>query len=155
MTFGVMQNKNFLENPITDIAIVKQLIPHREPMILVDGLLYFDGSNAITCLTILEANIFVENNHFSEMGLIEHMAQSAALLTGYKHKSQNLPIKEGFIAAIKNLRAESLPKVKEVILTEVQITYEIATMTIVRLTSKVNNCVVAMAEMTLVLKENE
>jgi predicted hotdog family 3-hydroxylacyl-ACP dehydratase len=124
-------------------------------MIMVDGLIYFDGSNAIASFTIIDTNIFVENNYFSEIGLIEHMAQSAALLTGYKHNSQNLPIKKGFIAALKNLKIESLPKVNQVVSTEVQITYEIATMTIVKLTTKENNTIFATAEMTLVLKENE
>lgn len=154
MTFGKMVNKNSLQQPIMDIDVIKQLIPHREPMIMVDGLVYFDGEKAISSFTILKSNIFVENIHFSETGLIEHMAQSAALFAGYKHVIQNLAVKEGFIAAIKNLVIERRPNVDEIISTEVQITYEIANMSIVSISSKVNNVTVASAEMTLVLKEN-
>lgn len=150
-----MPNKNLLQQSITDSDLIKNLIPHREPMIMVDGLHYFDGEMAISKLTVLNSNIFLETNHFSETGLIEHMAQSAALLTGYKHQMNNLPIKEGFMAIIKNLNIEKLPKTNEVISTEVQITYEIATMTIVNLISKVNETIIATAEMTLVLKEND
>ena len=155
MIFGKMPNKNLLEKPILELERIKQFLPHREPMLMVDGLLYFDGTKAISKLTILDSNIFVEDNLFSETGLIEHMAQTAALLTGYKHQSENLPVKEGFIAAIKNLNIEALPKVNDIVETEVDIAYEVASMTMVTLLSKIKDKTVAAAEMTLVLKENE
>ncbi|MCK7589448.1 hypothetical protein M0G43_02560 [Subsaxibacter sp. CAU 1640] len=150
-----MPNKNLLENPILELETIKQFLPHREPMLMVDGLLYFDGTKAISKLTILDSNIFVEDNLFLEAGLIENMAQTAALLTGYKHQSENLPVKEGFIAAIKNLKIEALPNVNDIVETEVTVTYKVATMTMVNLSSKVKGEIVATAEMTLVLKEDE
>lgn len=150
-----MPNNNLLKEPITDAALIKNLLPHREPMLMVDGLYYFDGIKCVAQLTILESNIFVENNSFSETGLIEHMAQSAALMTGYKYENQNLPVKEGFIASIKNLKINNLLHVNDIISTEVKITYEIANMTNVTLVSKRKNKIFATAEMTLVLKENE
>lgn len=154
MISGMMPNKNLLKEPITDLALIKKLIPHREPMIMVDALLYVDNSKAVSELTVINSNIFVENNTFSETGLIEHMAQTAALLTGYKYQSENLPIKEGFIAAIKNLKLESLPCTTDVISTDATILYELAQMTIVQLTSSIKGQSIASAEMTLVLKEN-
>lgn len=154
MIFGVMQSKNLLEQPISDMEGIKQLLPHREPMILVDGMIYFDGTKSISSLTVLDSNIFVEKHQLSEAGLIEHMAQSAALLTGYKNNQNQLPIKEGFIAAIKNLKIEGIPKELDKILTEVQITYEMETMTMVNLVSKIEEQIIATAEMTLVLREN-
>ena len=59
-----MPNNNLLKEPITDATAIKKLLPHREPMLMVDGLLYFDGKKAITELTVLEANIFVESSNF-------------------------------------------------------------------------------------------
>ncbi len=150
-----MPNENLLIETITSIAAIKKLLPHREPMLMVDGLLYFDGKKAIAELTILESNIFIENNAFAETGLIEHMAQTAALMIGYKYENQNLPIKEGFIATIKNLKIEGLPNINDTISTEAIITYEMANMTNVTLVSKRHNEVLASAEMTLVLKDNE
>lgn len=155
MTFGTMPNNNLLENPILDIEIIKELLPHREPMLMVDGLTYFDGVKAISKLTILDSNMFIENNQFMESGLIEHMAQTAALLTGYKHQSKDLPIKEGFIASIKNLNIEDLPNVGDIIETEVNVLYEMSSMTIVNLSSNVKGKSMASAEMTLVLKEEK
>lgn len=154
MISGMMPNKNLLKEPITDLALIKKMIPHREPMIMVDALIYVDDSKAMSELTVTNINVFVEKNRFSETGLIEHMAQTAALLTGYKYQSDNLPIKEGFIAAIKNLNIESLPFTMETILTEAKITYELAAMTIVQISTSVKGQVIASAEMTLVLKEN-
>ena len=150
-----MPNNNSLDKPITDAKAIKKLLPHREPMLMVDSLLYFDGVKGIAELTVLETNIFVETNSFSDTGLIEHMAQTAALMTGYKYQSQNLPIKEGFIATIKNLQIETVPTINDTIITEAVIKYEMANMTIVSLVSRRKNEVLASAEMTLVLKENE
>jgi predicted hotdog family 3-hydroxylacyl-ACP dehydratase len=150
-----MPNKNLLKEPITDGPNIKKLLPHRKPMLMVDSLLYFDGIKAVAGLTVLETNIFVENGKFAEIGLIEHMAQTAALMIGYKNERQNLPIKEGFIGAIKNLKVDYLAEINQTISTEAEITYEMANMTNVKLISKHNEKVLASAEMTLVLKENE
>lgn len=149
-----MPNNNLLKEPIIDAAAIKKLLPHREPMLMVDALTYFDGKKAITQLTVLATNIFVENKEFAETGLIEHMAQTAALMTGYKYQSKNLPVKEGFIATIKNLKIETLPTTNDTISTEAEITYEMANMTNVTLVSKIENELLASAEMTLVLKTN-
>ncbi|MEZ4801481.1 MAG: hypothetical protein R2797_01820 [Gelidibacter sp.] len=150
-----MPNNNVLKKPITDKEAIKQLLPHRKPMLMVDGLVYFDGEKAVSNFTVAISNIFVDKTHFSEPGLVEHMAQSAALLTGYRHKIQNLPVKDGFIASIKNLKIERLPKVNDVIATEVKIAYGLPTMSIVHITSKTDEIDIASAEMTLVLRENE
>ncbi|MEO6347271.1 MAG: hypothetical protein ABIO60_05100 [Aquaticitalea sp.] len=144
-----------MQQSISNAEFIKKLIPHREPMIMVDGLQYYDGKKAMCTLRILESFLFVENTHFSENGLIEHMAQSTALFTGYKYHLQDLPTKVGFIAAIKNLKIEGLPKVNDLISTEVQITHEIDNITIVKVRSKVKESTISSAEMTLVLKENE
>lgn len=150
-----MPHHNLLKVPIKDGATIKKLLPHREPMLMVDSLLYFDGIKAVAGLTISETNLFVENEKLTETGLIEHMAQTAALMTGYKYNNLNLPVREGFIAAIKNLKIENLPDLKDTISTEATMTFEMANMTIVTLTSKQNSNLLANAEMTLVLKENE
>lgn len=155
MIFGKMPNNNLLKEPITDKRVIKNLLPHRDPMIMVDGLFYFDGSKAISGLTVLANNIFVENHIFSETGLIEHMAQTAALLIGYKFNMENLPVKEGFIAAFKNLKINRLPIIQDTISTEVNITFEMTNMTNVTVVSKLKNESIASVEMTLVLKDNE
>jgi len=137
--------------PITDLADLKKLLPHREPMMMVDSLLEFSASNATVGFTIVKENLFVANNEFSETGLIEHMAQAAALYTGYKNYADNQPAKEGFIASIKTLSIQQLPKVNAYLKTEVAIVYELMHLTTVKLSIFNGNIEIANAEMNLVL----
>jgi len=144
-----------LEIPITDLHGIKKLIPHREPMIMVDSLLEFSDGNATVGLTILKDNLFVNNDEFSETGLIEHMAQAAALYIGFKNHAKEQSAKEGFIASIKKLNIQKLPKVDQVITTDVSIIHEIMHMSTVKLSTFSNGIEIANAQMNTVLKEEE
>ncbi|TYB74094.1 hypothetical protein ES676_07885 [Bizionia saleffrena] len=139
--------------PISNIDVIKQLIPHREPMIMVDGLLHFEGRMARATLTILKENIFIENNRLSETGLLEHMAQTAALHTGYKFKSKNKNVKEGMIAAIKSASILNVPQVNDTIISEVYITYEAEMLSMVSITTTLHDDIIASAQMNTVLKD--
>jgi|SRR5688572_21221991 len=155
MIFGMMSNEeNLLKEPITELEFIKKLIPHREPMVMVDALVSYSPLKAISELTIQDTNSFVEDGHFSETGLIEHMAQTAALYTGYKFYLEKLPVKEGFIGSVKSLNIWRLPKINDTITTEVQITYEVANMTVVKLITSHEGKMIAEAEMNTVLKES-
>ena len=144
-----------LEIPITDLDSIKKLIPHREPMIMVDSLLEFNDGEALVGFTILKDNIFVNNDEFSETGLIEHMAQAAALYIGFKNHAKEQSAKEGFIASIKKLNIQKLPKVDQTITTDVSIIHEIMHMSTVKLSTFSNGIEIANAQMNTVLKEDE
>ena len=150
-----MKSKNHLQAPINDRGLIKKLIPHREPMIMVDGLHHYNEKEAIASLTLREDNLFVADGMLSESGLIEHMAQTAALHAGYKFYTKNKPIREGFIASIKTFELKGhLPKVNDTIESGVNILFEGAGMTNVKITSQINNRIIAVFEMTTVLKNN-
>lgn len=155
MIFGMISNEeNLLKEPIREFEFIKKLIPHREPMIMVDALISHSPLKATSELTIRNSNIFVEEGYFIETGLIEHMAQTAALHTGYKFYLEKLPVKEGFIGSVKSLSIVELPKINDTITTEVQITYEVANMTAVKLITRHEGKMIAEAEMNTVLKES-
>lgn len=141
-----------LKIPITDLAIIKTLLPHREPMIMADSLLEFGDGKASVGFTVKKDNLFVSDDEFSETGLIEHMAQAAALYSGFKNHSENNPVKEGFIASIKKLNIQQLPRVDSVLKTEVSIIHKIMHMTTVKLSTFSNGIEIANAEMNTVLK---
>ncbi|MEO5787871.1 MAG: hypothetical protein ACOH2D_06320 [Gelidibacter sp.] len=141
-----------LKLPITDITSIKMLLPHREPIIMVNSLLEFVDGKATVGFTILKDNLYVDNDGFSETGLIEHMAQAAALYSGFKNHSENNPAKEGFIASIKKLNIQRLPKVDAVLKTEVSIIHEIMHMSTVKLSTFINGVEIANAEINTVLK---
>ena len=157
MIFGktkTMEKTNQLKIPITDIELIKKLLPHREPMIMVNTLAYFTEKKAGSTLLISEDNIFVSDGVFSEAGILEHMAQTAALHIGYKQSLKNNIIKEGFIGAIKSSHISELPKINETLSTEMEVVYEIETMTMVKINTLVNGNCIATSEMTTVLKED-
>ncbi|WP_159022213.1 hypothetical protein [Formosa sp. L2A11] len=144
---------NLLKEPITDQNIILKLIPQRTPIIMVDTLLFFNESKVVSGLTVLKDNMFVQNGYFTEPGLIEHMAQTVALYTGYHFYIKNIPAPEGYIGAIKGVTINKIPKVNEQLETEVEILQEIMGVTLVKGTTKLNGEVIVTAQMKTVLKK--
>ena len=73
-----------MENdPLFSGERIYELIPQRPPIVMVDALYRYDREGAETGLDVLTDNIFVEDGKFTAPGLIEHVAQSAAVFAGY------------------------------------------------------------------------
>ena len=67
-----------------DLEDIKQFIPQREPIIMVDRLVRVVAEEAVTSLVVRDTLCFVnEAGCLSEPGLIEHIAQSASAFAGY------------------------------------------------------------------------
>jgi len=110
------------------------LIPQRPPMVMVDKLFECNETVALTGLKITRENIFVMNGFFNESGLIENMAQSAALMTGWlainqQGGEQKIPM--GVIGGVKEFQVRFLPSVDSEIITQIEVLYRIANATIV------------------------
>ncbi|MEP3837851.1 MAG: hypothetical protein ABJM36_09390 [Algibacter sp.] len=144
---------NVLKEPITDQNIILKLIPQRAPIIMVDTLLSFNDTKVLSSLTITSDNMFVQNGYLTEPGLIEHMAQTVALYTGYHFYIQNIPAPEGYIGAIKGVHIEKLPKVNMQVQTEVEILQEVMGVTLVKGTTTLNGDIIMTAQMKTVLKK--
>lgn len=143
---------NLLKEKITDQSIIFKLIPQRPPIVMVDALLFFNDTKVISGLTISESNIFVEEGFLTEPGLIEHMAQTVALYTGYYFYIKNTPAPEGYIGAIKGVMIEKLPEVNAQLETEVEILQEVMGVTLVKGVTRLNDDIIMSAEMKTVLK---
>ena len=61
-----------------------QYIPHRAPMIMVDGLLAYEEKSIESSLTIQSSNVFVEDGAFTPPGMVENIAQTVAAGAGYQ-----------------------------------------------------------------------
>jgi len=123
---------NLLEEPIVDAQRIIQLIPQKPPFVMVDALFEYTEFTGKTGFLITEDNILVEEDHFSEAGLIEHMAQSMSLHRGYQGFLSGLDKpKTGFIGAIKTIEIKSLPKVNTKLFTNVEILNEVMSVTLV------------------------
>jgi len=75
------------ENKTLDINQIKELLPHRYPMLLVDRVLSWEAHKTITAIKNVTANEEFFNGHFPHKPvmpgvlMIEAMAQTAAILS--------------------------------------------------------------------------
>jgi hypothetical protein len=134
---------------------VLKLIPQRPPIVMVDKLISAADGKTVSGFTILADNIFVENGIMQEPGMIENVAQSAALGVGYMCSVKNEKVPLGFIGAVKNLKIYGLPAVGDELKTEIQVDYEVFEATLI--TGKVYcmEKLLAQCEMKIFLKPNE
>jgi len=138
-------------NSIFDKDFVENLIPQKFPFVMVDKLLMFSENEITAGFTVPENNIFVKDGIFQEAGLIEHMAQSVALYTGYEYFLKQEPAPTGYIGAIKTIEILQLPKLGEEIETTVTILHEFMGVTLVDIVVKLNDKEIARSQMKTVL----
>ncbi|MXN90000.1 hypothetical protein GR160_02075 [Flavobacterium sp. Sd200] len=136
---------------VTDKNFVESLIPQKAPFVMVDKLLHFAENNVVAGFTIHEDNIFVQNGRFTEPGIIEHMAQTVALYTGYQFYLKKEPAPTGYIGSIKEVTVEKLPVVGNELVTEVSVLQEFMGITLVNIVTKLNDTEIAKSQMKTVL----
>lgn len=127
------------------------LIPQREPIVMVDKFIGITNGISETQLTIKNDNIFVENDCFTEFGLIEHIAQSAAARVGYICRKENKPISIGYIGAISNMEIVFLPKIKDMLETRIEILQEVFNITLIKAESFTDGRLTASCQMKIFL----
>ena len=106
---------------------ISNFLPHRPPFLLLDKILILNDEEVSASFTIKKDNLFVENNHFNEMGLVENAAQTCSSIVGKSYfddddidgKGAKLI---GFISAIKKITAFSCPKVGSTIISNAKLT---------------------------------
>ncbi|MBW4362077.1 hypothetical protein [Flavobacterium taihuense] len=138
-------------NFLGDKAFVETLIPQRFPFVMVDKLYSYSETELVSGFTIQNHTIFFENDSLAEPGLIEHMAQSVALHTGYQFYLRNEQAPTGYIGSIKNIEILKLPKLHEEIRTKVSILQEFAGITLVDVVTTLNDVEIAKGQLKTVL----
>lgn len=92
-------------------------------MLMVDVLEEISATSVTSVFQIKEENVFVEKEHFSEVGLIENAAQTCSSIVGQTFfLTSDNEIKKnvklvGFISGIKKATVSMLPKVNQTIKT--------------------------------------
>lgn len=117
---------------------IKTFIPQREPMLMVDKIFAANDSSVETGLTIDGGNIFVSGNSFSESGMIEHIAQSAACFAGYNDWINKRPIVLGYIAEIKKFNLEIPAKVGDELESSLVVVSNALNITLMNAVTKIN-----------------
>ncbi len=139
------------EQNIPENVVLSDLIPQKYPFVMVDKLLHYSDKNVVSGLTITNDNIFYNNQYFTESGLIEHMAQTVALYTGYQYYLLQKPAPTGYIGSIKSVEILKLPKLKEQLITTATILHEIMGVTLVHIVVTLNEETIAISEMKTVI----
>lgn len=136
---------------ILDKNTVEDLLPQKFPFVMVDSLFSYGETSLTSGFTIKEDNIFADNGNFAESGLIEHMAQSVALHTGYNFFLKKEQAPTGYIGSIKEIVINEIPKINDKIVTEVKILQEFMGITLVDISTKLNDKEIAFGQMKTVL----
>ncbi|MDH4088964.1 MAG: 3-hydroxyacyl-ACP dehydratase [Cyclobacteriaceae bacterium] len=131
---------------------ILRFIPQRNPMVMVHALLEASDDHAVTQLTINPDNVFVAAEYFAEPGLVENIAQTAAVHVGYRCSLIDTPIPIGYIAAVKNLRIEKLPGQNSVITTSVKVINQVLDITMIQGKIEQNGKLLCSCEMRIFAK---
>ena len=142
---------------------IKNYLPHRAPMLMVDLIHELTDQEVKTVLEIKSDNIFVDNDALAEVGLIENAAQTCAAIVAKSYfVDENNEEKEGvivigFISGIKKLNVLGSAKVGDIITTNAVLLtrfdaegYRICTM---GCNTYTNNQLIFEAEINLFLQE--
>ncbi len=106
-------------------------IPQRPPFVMVGNLVSHNEFSATSNFHIKENNILVKDGVFTELGLLENIAQTAAANAGYECVLKNIPVHLGFIGAISRVQVHNLPKSNSKIDTRIEIKQEIFNITLI------------------------
>lgn len=135
---------------------IHELLPQREPFVMVGRMVYFDMGRCATRTRIAPGNLFVEKGRFTASGIIENIAQTCAARIGYINKYiLKKGIQLGFIGAIRNMNLYRSPEAGEEIETEIVTIEEVLGMTLVSAKVTAGEETIAEAEIKIALSHKE
>jgi len=132
-----------------------EYIPQRTPFVMVDSYYGRRELSSFTGLTVKEGNVLVDGDLFSESGIIEHMAQSAAVSAGGDFITRGCPVPKGFIGAVSKLKIQMLPEVGKKLNTTITEIQKFQGISLVSARVECDDHLVAEGELKIFLQENE
>ncbi|MBL7800954.1 MAG: 3-hydroxyacyl-ACP dehydratase [Chitinophagales bacterium] len=140
--------------------VTETIIPQKQPFVLVSSLLDITETGCQTAFTIPEGHILTDAHRLQPSGLLEHMAQSCALMMGYRGALQvansngaDLPEpKVGFIGDIRAFQCSALPEVGTTIQTQITIENQIFDVTMIEGQVSQNGTPIASCKMKIFVK---
>jgi predicted hotdog family 3-hydroxylacyl-ACP dehydratase len=128
---------------------VTSYIPQRPPMVMVDMLVSSDENTTTSLFRPGHDCILCNDGYFSEAGLIENMAQTAALRSGYEAHKNSENIRVGFIGAVKKFRLYFLPLENDLLETKIEVLNSLLNASIVKATVQIDGEIAAQAELSI------
>jgi predicted hotdog family 3-hydroxylacyl-ACP dehydratase len=136
-----------------DKSFVEKLLPQKFPFVMVDTLYSFTEVSLVSGFKIVVENIFYNNGFLLESGLIEHMAQTIALHTGYEFYLKNQEAPTGYIGAIKEIEILKLPQLHDEIQTTATVIQKFGDITLVDLVTTLDGEIIAKGQMKTILAQ--
>ncbi len=136
-------------------STLNQLLPQKPPFVFIDQIVELGEEHLKTAFNIKKDSLFLENTFFQSAGLVECMAQSAAIYVGVRSlndegdEQSQPPI--GYIASISELNINQLPKLSDELNMTTSILNEIGSSLIVRCRTFVVSNLIAEARLQLFL----
>lgn len=132
-----------------------EYIPQRSPFVMVDSYYGKRELSSFTGLTVRDGNVLTDGNLFSESGLIEHMAQSAAVSAGVDFIARGSSVPKGFIGAVSKMKIRMLPEVGKKLNTTITEIQKFQGISLVSAKVECEDQIVAECELKIFLQENE
>ena len=128
---------------------IKELLPQREPFLMVDVLYDCSSTECRTGMNIYPDNIFCDGGIFTAEGVMEHMAQSGSVLLGCNAVHSGVQAPAGYIGEIRKFRMARHPHTYQALSTCVTIGKEVNGIYLISVKTKVKNDPVAECQMKL------
>jgi predicted hotdog family 3-hydroxylacyl-ACP dehydratase len=81
---------------------IEDFIPHREPILIISEVIEINEESGITGAVVKSSWPLYDGNGVDSLVLIEAIAQTAALIEGYKKKKQGKSGVKGWLVGIKS-----------------------------------------------------
>ncbi len=117
--------------PILSGDALHRYIPQRPPFVMIDALYERADQYIKSGFTVPAENVLLNDNMFPEGGLVENIAQTAALMAGLRYADLGMPTPLGFIASIKDLEIRQLPAVGSRLHTKTTLTHDLGNIQVV------------------------
>jgi predicted hotdog family 3-hydroxylacyl-ACP dehydratase len=128
---------------------ILSLIPQQPPFVMIDSLDHSDETVTRCGFTVKAGNVLTINGRFTEAGLLENIAQTAAARAGYMAQLENKPVQAGYIGAVRNMVVFALPLVNDKLLTEIKIEDQVFDVTMISGKVWCNEKLLAQCEMKI------
>ena len=139
-----------------DAIDIRGILPQRPPFDFVDRLVRYDDPETVTAFTVPAEHLLVEDGHLTASGILENMAQSSAARIGYLCKYiLHVPVRIGYIGAIRHFRVNRLPEAGETVETTVVLVEDVFGISLANVTVRVGEEIIAEAALKTALGEKE
>ena len=142
-------------SPFDEIP-VSEILPQRDPFVFVDRLERYDERETVTSFTVPAEHLLVEDGHLTASGILENMAQSSAARIGYQCKYiLHVPVRIGYIGAIRKFRVHRLPAVGETLSTTIVLREDVFGISLADAVVRVGEETIAEASLKTAIGEKE